>query len=483
MAVVNDLVAHVDGAPCFPVPVQPFRLRDRRRRNIRGVRQAKLACRHCATCWRRQASHVDCRGHRLRVRSRSRRRPPVLWDHANSPYGIRLLIGAAVTALEETKRLPQTILMYPMTLASTVAQLVMKMQQDLADLAIKGDAALDTLFPPKLEQPEWATFDEDQADEPGQHRADDKTASPNGNGSRRTEGRFALYSVDRPTRLSAPPTTTSRRHRPRRSGPASPKELDYESLTLAQLRPPTVTQRRRTGSPARLRRGVQGARAVPNSAGQQDHPRERQNPPDMTNPQGGSAENRTRCERWPSEWPGGSTGSAPCGSRPADPDQHPAEHEDRVHGSARPGGRHVAERHVPRDLVLAAPVKLTEGTQVVVCGKPSFFTGRGTFSLRLSEIRAVGVGELLARIERLRRLLAAEGLFDARLKRPLPFLPSMVGLITGRASAAEHDVTTVAATRWPEVRFAIRNTAVQGLPPWLKSSMPRSVSTPTRPST
>lgn len=116
----------------------------------------------------------------------------------------------------------------------------------------------------------------------------------------------------------------------------------------------------------------------------------------------------------------------------------------------------------PRDLVLAAPVKLTEGTQVVVCGKPSFFTGRGTFSLRLSEIRAVGVGELLARIERLRRLLAAEGLFDARLKRPLPFLPSMVGLITGRASAAEHDVTTVAATRWPEVRFAIRNTAVQG---------------------
>ncbi len=59
----------------------------------------------------------------------------------------------------------------------------------------------------------------------------------------------------------------------------------------------------------------------------------------------------------------------------------------------------------PRDLILGAPVKLTEGTQVVVCGKPSFYTGRGTFSLRLSEIRAVGIGELLARIERLRRLL------------------------------------------------------------------------------
>ncbi|HTX96276.1 MAG TPA: exodeoxyribonuclease VII large subunit [Mycobacterium sp.] len=115
-----------------------------------------------------------------------------------------------------------------------------------------------------------------------------------------------------------------------------------------------------------------------------------------------------------------------------------------------------------RDLVASAPVKLTEGTQVVVCGKPSFYTGRGTFSLRLSEIRAIGVGELLARIDRLRRLLDAEGLFDPRLKRPIPFLPNMIGLITGRASAAEHDVTTVATGRWPAVRFTVRNTAVQG---------------------
>jgi exodeoxyribonuclease VII large subunit len=116
----------------------------------------------------------------------------------------------------------------------------------------------------------------------------------------------------------------------------------------------------------------------------------------------------------------------------------------------------------PRDLVHNSPVRLTEGTQVVVCGKPTFYTGRGTFSLRLTEIRAVGIGELLARIERLRRLLEAEGLFDPRLKRPIPFLPQAVGLITGRASAAERDVTTVAAARWPAVRFAIRNTVVQG---------------------
>jgi exodeoxyribonuclease VII large subunit len=116
----------------------------------------------------------------------------------------------------------------------------------------------------------------------------------------------------------------------------------------------------------------------------------------------------------------------------------------------------------PRDLVVNAPVKMSDGTQVIVYGKPSFYTGRGTFSLRVTEIRAVGIGELLARIERLRRLLDAEGLFDPRLKRPIPFLPDTIGLITGRASAAEHDITAVASTRWPAVRFAVRNTVVQG---------------------
>ena len=116
----------------------------------------------------------------------------------------------------------------------------------------------------------------------------------------------------------------------------------------------------------------------------------------------------------------------------------------------------------PRDLVFNAPVKLTEGTQVIMHGRPNFFVGRGSFSLRVNQIRAVGIGELLARIERLRQLLDAEGLFDPRLKRPIPFLPTTVGLITGRASAAEKDVVSVAEARWPAVRFALRNTVVQG---------------------
>ncbi|WP_433873592.1 exodeoxyribonuclease VII large subunit [Saccharopolyspora sp. CA-218241] len=105
---------------------------------------------------------------------------------------------------------------------------------------------------------------------------------------------------------------------------------------------------------------------------------------------------------------------------------------------------------------------LADGSRVVVHGKFSYFVNRGTLSLRVDEIRAVGIGELLARIERLRKLLAAEGLFDAARKRPLPFLPNRVGLITGRASAAEHDVLTNARLRWPAVRFEVRNVAVQG---------------------
>ena len=116
----------------------------------------------------------------------------------------------------------------------------------------------------------------------------------------------------------------------------------------------------------------------------------------------------------------------------------------------------------PIGLVREGGPAVAEGNRVVVHGKPSFFLGRGTLSLRVDDIRAVGIGELLARIERLRKLLAAEGLFDPRRKRRLPFLPGCIGLITGRASAAEHDVVSNASARWPAVRFRIENTATQG---------------------
>ncbi|MEJ9078792.1 exodeoxyribonuclease VII large subunit [Gordonia malaquae] len=114
------------------------------------------------------------------------------------------------------------------------------------------------------------------------------------------------------------------------------------------------------------------------------------------------------------------------------------------------------------NLLRRSPVPLSDGARVVVCGRPSFYAGRGTLSLRITDIRPVGIGELLARIERIKALLAAEGLFDARRKRPLPFLPHTIGLISGRASAAQRDVVAVAEERWSSVRFDVRDAPVQG---------------------
>ncbi len=105
---------------------------------------------------------------------------------------------------------------------------------------------------------------------------------------------------------------------------------------------------------------------------------------------------------------------------------------------------------------------LVEGASVVVHAKPSYYANRGTLSLAAREIRMVGLGELLARLERRRQLLAAEGLFAAELKRPLPFLPGCVGLVTAPGSAAERDVLDNARRRWPSVRFRVIHAAMQG---------------------
>jgi|SRR5680860_907693 len=115
-----------------------------------------------------------------------------------------------------------------------------------------------------------------------------------------------------------------------------------------------------------------------------------------------------------------------------------------------------------RAVVDSLPTPLVEGAQIVCHAKPSFYPNRGTLSLDVREIRLVGEGELLARLERRRRLLAAEGLFAEERKRPLPFLPSNVGLVTAQNSAAERDVLDIGRRRWPGVRFTVRYAAMQG---------------------
>jgi hypothetical protein len=158
---------------------------------------------------------------------------------ATAPYGVRLLVGAATVAVEETMKLPKTILMYPMTLASQAAHLVMRFQQNLAELVIKGDSTLELIFPPKDEKPEWATFDEDLDDA---IEGTPAALPEGGNGDRRAEGRFALYSVTDAPEAADPPIKPARQSRkstgadPTIPAPAVAAELDYPTLTLAQLR-------------------------------------------------------------------------------------------------------------------------------------------------------------------------------------------------------------------------------------------------------
>jgi len=126
----------------------------------------------------------------------------------------------------------------------------------------------------------------------------------------------------------------------------------------------------------------------------------------------------------------------------------------------------VADISVPltcqRTLFDSLNPPLVEGASVVVHARPSFYANRGTFSLYARQISMVGLGELLARIERRRQLLAAEGLFAPELKRALPFLPGRVGLITAPHSAAERDVLDNARRRWPGVEFEVAHAAMQG---------------------
>ena len=119
-----------------------------------------------------------------------------------------------------------------------------------------------------------------------------------------------------------------------------------------------------------------------------------------------------------------------------------------------------------RDLVAverAMGAELADGLRVVAHGRPTFWTRGGSLQLQVDDVRPVGTGDLLARIEQLRRVLAAEGLLAPERKRPLPFTPRVVGLVCGRGAKAKDDVIVNARLRWPGLPFEVREVAVQGV--------------------
>ncbi|WP_026139359.1 exodeoxyribonuclease VII large subunit [Leucobacter salsicius] len=106
--------------------------------------------------------------------------------------------------------------------------------------------------------------------------------------------------------------------------------------------------------------------------------------------------------------------------------------------------------------------EFSQGDRVIALVKPNFWVKGGSLTVQVFDLSHVGLGELLERLERLRKQLQAEGLFALERKRPLPFLPGLIGLVTGRDSDAEKDVVRNATLRWPGVQFKIHYAAVQG---------------------
>lgn len=117
---------------------------------------------------------------------------------------------------------------------------------------------------------------------------------------------------------------------------------------------------------------------------------------------------------------------------------------------------------MPRTHFDALELELADGERVHVFGRAELYAAKGEFRLRALTIERFGLGDHLASIERLRKALAAAGLFDAARKRALPLLPRKIGLVTGNDAAAKHDVLTTIAARFPAAHVVVAETLVQG---------------------
>ena len=117
---------------------------------------------------------------------------------------------------------------------------------------------------------------------------------------------------------------------------------------------------------------------------------------------------------------------------------------------------------MPRGRFEALRLDLADGERVHVFGRPELYEARGDFRLRALTIERFGLGDHLAALERLKRKLAAEGLFAPERKRPLPRLPRAVGLLTGNDAAAKRDVVSTLTARFPPAHVVVAETYVQG---------------------
>ena len=123
----------------------------------------------------------------------------------------------------------------------------------------------------------------------------------------------------------------------------------------------------------------------------------------------------------------------------------------------------IVKLHSAPGILDSVVPKIEQGSRVIAQVKADWWPRKGTMQFKVRQIRAVGVGELMARLDALRTQLSAEGLFDQARKKPLPFLPRRVGLVVGKNSDAMHDVMKNAKRRWPDVIFEVREVAVQGV--------------------
>lgn len=117
---------------------------------------------------------------------------------------------------------------------------------------------------------------------------------------------------------------------------------------------------------------------------------------------------------------------------------------------------------MPRTTFDALRAGVADGDRVHVFGRPELYEARGAFRLRALSLEPLGLGAALARIERLKQALAAEGLFAPARKRPLPLLPRRIGLLTGSEAAAKRDFVTAVTARFPAARVLVAETYVQG---------------------